>query len=164
LQRLLQTQITLTPRLLTPLLLFILLNACSQPGIDGGSPGPISDEQLHGLMVERINTLQRSIEVLVFEQNRTQSELDQTRRRRTADITAAAIELRDSLEEVVVLEPNLGLSAGDRSVFLALAQRLRDDSEELAELANGRRVGSLVDAVARLQSSCDSCHSLYRSN
>ena len=151
-------------RLFATLLLFILANACQQPGINDGSNLPISDEDVHGLMAGRINTLQRSIEVLVYEQNRTQTELDQAWRRRTADISAAAIELSDSMEEVILLEPRLGLSAGDRALFLTLAERLRDDSEALVELVNGRRVGSLEDAVTRLQSGCDSCHKLYRSN
>ena len=146
------------------ILVCVLLGACSQTAMQASSPDRVSDEALHGLMTERINILQRSIEVLLYEQNRTQTELDQSRRRQTAEIASAALALRDSVAEVSELEPRLGLSSANSSTFVSLAQQLRNDSEELAELANGARVGSLEDAVSRLQTTCDSCHNLYRND
>lgn len=149
---------------LLTILLISLLSACSQTGAADANFERVSDDALHGLMTERISLLQRSIEVLLYEQNRTQSELDQTRRRHTAEIAAAALELRDSVADVVALEPRLRLSGASSATFVNLVQQLRSDSEALAELANGTRVGSLEDAVLQLQSSCDSCHNLYRNN
>jgi hypothetical protein len=149
------------------ILLVMLLSACGQSGVaitTGTITEGVSDDALHGLMTERISLLQRSIEVLLYEQNRTQSELDQTRRRQTAEIAAAAIELRDSVAQVAALEPRLRLSPASSATFISLARQLHNDSEALAELANGMRVGSLEDAVLQLQTSCDSCHSLYRND
>lgn len=155
------------------ILLIILLGACSQSGSTlanspagtaSGMAERVSDDALHGLMTKRISTLVRSIEVLLYEQNRTQSELDQARRRQTAEIAAAAIELRDSVAQVEALESSLRLSSANSATFISLAQQLHSDSEALAELANGARVGSLEDAVLQLQTSCESCHSLYRND
>lgn len=141
---------------------FISLSSNSQPGAQAPAADTISDENLHGLMVERLNQLQQSIEQLLYQQNRTQSQIDQTRRTSVAEIAETATELRDSVQELVMLEPSLSLSPSNRPVFLALAQRLREDSQTLAELAMGTQVGSLDEAVLRLQENCESCHALYR--
>lgn len=102
------------------ILLIMLLSACGQSGVattTGTITERVSDDALHGLMTERISLLQRSIEVLLYEQNRTQSELDQTRRRQTAEIAAAALELRDSVAQVASLESRLRLSPASSATF-----------------------------------------------
>ncbi|NKB32697.1 MAG: hypothetical protein GKR91_06330 [Pseudomonadales bacterium] len=144
------------------LVFFISFGTSSQPGVQESTSDTISDENLHGLMVERLNELQQSIEQLVYQQNRTQSQIDQTRRTSAAEIATTALELRDSVQELEMIEPSLSLSPSNRTVFLALIQRLRDDSQSLADLAMGTQIGNLDEAVLRLQENCETCHALYR--
>jgi len=113
-------------------------------------------------MVERINRIQSSIEQLLYQQNRTQSEIEQSRRNSIREIATAAIELRDSVETLVLLEPTLNLSPENSTAFLSFAQQLRVNSQALADLATGNQVGNLSEVVMRLQESCNSCHTLYR--
>ncbi len=122
----------------------------------------VSDSNVHGLMVERINRIQSSIEQLLYQQNRTQSEIEQSRRNSIREIATAAIELRDSVETLVLLEPTLNLSPENSTAFLSFAQQLRVNSQALADLATGNQVGNLSEVVMRLQESCNSCHTLYR--
>jgi hypothetical protein len=142
--------------------LFISLNAISQANVPGSDSDSVSNENLHGLMIERINTLKTSIDQLLYQQNRTQSQIEGARRTGVGDIAATAIALRDSVEELIMIEPGLNISPASRPIFLELARRLRDDSQALADLALGSLVGNLDEAVVKLQNNCESCHALYR--
>ncbi|MFM1895355.1 MAG: hypothetical protein RLZZ385_429 [Pseudomonadota bacterium] len=137
----------------------VVLTACAR----APTPEAVSDADLHGLMTRRISALWNQIEVLAFDQHRTQPELDAERQRKSRDIALAAAELQQAARTILSLQPQLGLDAERGSRFNALAERLRADAASLQALAEDRRYAALQQAVQRTMETCATCHQLYRS-
>lgn len=140
-------------------MLALTLFACSQTG-EQTVTAP-RDEGLHALMVERIDTLQRRIDILTYDQNRSPVELEQAQRRASDEVASAARELAASVTLLDRTGAALGLSPSEQDQFQALALELRSASEDLALVAADADA-ELEPALERLQQSCAACHELYR--
>lgn len=147
------------PRTTSAILLALTLSACSQ-SVEQTAAVP-GDESLHALMVERIDTLQRRIDILTYDQNRSPGELEQAQRRASDEVADAARELAASVSLLDRAGAALGLSPAEQDQFQALALELRSASVDLALLAADADA-ELEPALESLQRSCASCHELYR--
>lgn len=145
----------------TPCLLLsvLLIGACSQTGV-APAPAP-QDGTLHALMIDRIDTLYRRIDILTFDQDRTPLELDRARQRGSEEVALAARELSASVGLLEQAGESLGLNRQQAMEFRALANELRDASDELARVAADPEA-DLGPALENLQQRCKSCHTLYR--
>lgn len=141
------------------LLLTLLMGACSQTGV-APAPAP-QDETLHALMIDRIDTLYRRIDILTFDQDRTPLELDRARQRGSEEVALAARELSASVGLLEEAGESLGLNRQQAMEFRALANELREASDDLARVAADPEA-DLGPALDTLQQRCDSCHALYR--
>jgi len=113
-------------------------------------------------MAQRIDGLYRRIEVLAFDQNRTQPELDLARQRVAGEITNDATALSAYAAELSAIGTTLELSAVERQEFLGLAGDLQEASENLILATSEGSSQNLTDAIYTLRETCAACHSLYR--
>ena len=141
------------------LLLPLLLVACSQT-VEQPDPAR-QDEDLHALMIDRIDTLYRRIDILTFDQDRTPLEVDRARQRGSEEVAASARELAASVGLLERAGESLGLNAQQQVQFQALANELRGAAEGLARTAADPEA-DLGPALITLQQSCEACHALYR--
>jgi len=146
-------------RVVLALLLPLVLATCTQTA---DQPGAASEnEALHALMIDRIDTLHRRIDILTFDRDRTPLALDRARQRGSEEVALAARELSASVGLLEQAGESLGLDSREAQQFRALANELRGASDALAEAAADPEA-ELGPALDNLQQSCDTCHALYR--
>lgn len=140
----------------------VFLAGCTTPDVMPGHGQPVDDVRLHALMTDRISVLSDQLDALMFEQHRTESELDALRSQRSAQVAAAAARLQQSARRLgETLPPQTGpLASPER--FSALAGQLAEHAGDLAQLAREERVERYQAVAARIKATCDTCHGLYR--
>lgn len=141
----------------------LLLAGCSAaPDRPPGHGEPLDNVRLHALMTDRIATLSDQLNALTFEQHRTESDLEELRGQRSAEVAAAAMRLEQSALRIAGAPPPATgpLASGER--FSALARQLAEGAGELAQLAREERVNRFQPAIERINATCNACHGLYR--
>jgi len=152
-------------KLLTVLCLpaLVLLQSCALNGNAPETTGArVVNPELHALMAKRINVLIGQMDVLMTDQVRTETELDQARKQNAMRIADSAVELQRAANQILSIQPKLALDADDAPVFHELATRLRGQGMELEALARRNQIDALRPAMARTKDTCMSCHSMFR--
>lgn len=142
--------------------LAILTGCSSGPDMTPGHGQPMDDVRLHVLMTDQISVLTDQLNTLMFEQHRTESELDALRGERSGQVATAARRLRQSALRISETPPaeTGALDAPER--FAALAGQLAEHAGELARLAQAEQVTRYQSVTSRINATCDACHGLYR--
>lgn len=117
---------------------------------------------LHAVTNERLRTLMAQMNALLFEQIRTEIELEEELRQKTFRIADAAAEIQQAADIILTIRPSLQLGQSDDATFAALAGKLKGQAEHLQDLARRNQVDALPEAVAQIQGTCVACHSLFR--
>lgn len=142
-------------------LILALLQACSSPGQPPVAQ-EIAQSDLHAIMTDRISDSIDRMDTLLHDQIRTETELDQDRRRNAAKIAIAAGELQQSVDMILALQPKLPLNKDEAPEFIALASQLKHQAATLQDLAQHNRIDGLRPAVERVKTTCNTCHKLFR--
>lgn len=147
--------------------LFILsvstLAACSNPG--GGVYEHInghSEPALHAVYFNRLHELMDKMDVLVLDRFTTQPELDKERRKYAQGVAHNAESMQQTIGKIIERMPPLQLTDSERQTFLALAQKLSEQSRLLQEQAELNYIDALDDIVCQINMTCRSCHTLLR--
>jgi len=135
--------------------------ACSVV-VPGSARENVSDSELHAVMSSQIDVLVRQLDVLIFDQHRTETELAQERQRRAARIAETAAELQLAADIVAEVMPALGLGESSAQLFLQLAGELKAQAAVLEAQARAGRVEAFEVSVQIINASCNACHELYR--
>lgn len=155
-------------RVLKPILCILLplgLIACSEAarqrtlsvgGRETGQPAlhAIHDDQLRVLM-DRMNNL-------MLERFMTEPELDAARRRQAQQIAVTADLLSQTVDAILATLPGLQLNSAEQATFRALADKLRAQTLYLREQAAQNHVDAIAGALQQLNTTCTSCHALFR--
>ncbi len=92
----------------------------------------------------------------------TQPELDQERRKYAQSVADSAENMQQTVGKIIDTMPALQLSDSERPTFLALAQKLSEQSRLLKEQALLNHIDALDDIVHQINMTCSSCHTLFR--
>lgn len=145
--------------------LALAVSSCATSRQSGTETRPVvADSHLHALMTGNIDVLFSQIEVLAFEQHRTQTELDLERSQKLTRIADAAAALQQSTAQILALQPTLAISPELAPAFTRLAQQLKTHSGELEQLARSHQIPDVEAAIARTRNTCTACHTLFRDN
>lgn len=137
--------------------LLVLLTACAP-----ATPRPSEVTARHAVQNQRLRTLMREFNSLMFEQLYTALELQDERRRKSHRIAESAKELASAAGQLPLFLPELSLNAEEQAAFLGRAQTLRTQADVLREAAlqgDGPAIGS---AIQELSDACIGCHRLFR--
>lgn len=116
----------------------------------------------HIIMSKNLQTLMAQMNTLLFDQIRTDVELDKDRYRNAKKVAEAAGELQKTIKLILEVQPSLKLGAKDDITFSTLADILRTQSGQLETLARQNKFNELPQAFSAVKNSCTSCHSLFR--
>lgn len=142
------------------------LAACSSPGngfhknINGHSE--TGRPALHAIYDDRLHTLMGKMDALMQDRFMTQPELDQERRKYAQSVADSAENMQQTVGKIIDTMPALQLSDSERPTFLALAQKLSEQSRLLKEQALLNHIDALDDIVHQINMTCSSCHTLFR--
>ena len=116
---------------------------------------------LHAIMNDRLRILMAQMNTLLFDQIRTEVELDQERRRNAVRIADAAGKLQQTVDMILAAQPSLQLTQNEAATFAALAGKLKIQAVQLQDLAQRNQIDALPQAVSQVRSTCMCCHSLF---
>lgn len=141
----------------------LLLAGCSTaPETAPGHGEPLDNVRLHALMTDRIAILSDQLNALTFDQHRTESDLEELRGQRSAEVAAAATRLQQSALRIAGTPPPVTGALASEERFSALARQLAEGAGELAQLAQEERVNRFQPTIERINATCNACHELYR--
>lgn len=147
--------------------LFILsvstLAACSNPG--GGVYEHVnghSEPALHAVYFNRLHELTDKMDILVLDRFTTQTELDRERRKYAQGVADNAESMQQTIGKIIERMPALQLTGSERQTFLALAQKLSQQSRLLQDQAELNYIDALDNIVCQIKMTCSSCHALFR--
>ncbi|MBK6959158.1 MAG: cytochrome c [Nitrosomonas sp.] len=63
---------------------------------------------------------------------------------------------------ILAAQPALNLAQHDSAVFLALANKLKEQAMQLENLARHNQIESLTETMTQITNTCNACHSLFR--
>ncbi|TAN49430.1 MAG: hypothetical protein EPN21_11890 [Methylococcaceae bacterium] len=150
-------------RLLIALLLS--LTACTPPSQRFASDAGRRETgvpALHAVHDEQLRELMSRMNSLLQERFMTEPELDVERRRHARHIAATAQNLSQTIDAILTTLPTLQLSAGEQTAFLALANKLREQSQNLQDQAGQNRMDAIPGTLEQISTTCTSCHALFR--
>jgi hypothetical protein len=151
------------PILLIPLLL--VLAGCADP-----ASHPVSDmgysetgqPALHAIQNQQLHTLMNQMNSVMRERFMTEPELDVERRLYTQRIAKVAQSLSQTLDAVRATSSTLKLDKTEETAFQALTQKLYKQAVELQEQAEHNRIEVIPATLEQINSTCTSCHALFR--
>ena len=137
--------------------LLAFLAACAP-----AAPRPSEAAPPHAVQNQRLKTLMREFNALMFEQLYTALELQEERRRKSSRIAEAATELAGAAEQLPLFIAELSLNGEERAAFLGHAQALRSQADVLREAALQGDGAAIGVAIEELGDACIGCHRLFR--
>ncbi len=117
---------------------------------------------LHAVQNERLRALMDEMNALLFERMPTELEIDRERRLKAAQIADVADTMARTVDGVVQSLPQLSLDAEEQTVFMVLANRLRQQVATLQAQARGNYIDLIPATMERIGATCDGCHQLFR--
>jgi hypothetical protein len=84
------------------------------------------------------------------------------RQLKTAEIARIAGELAASEKNIIETMPSLDLKADEKVTFTALAEKLRINALQMANLAEQNQLQAIPATLDTITTTCISCHVLFR--
>lgn len=149
--------------LLMPLLL--ALAACadstSHSVVDVGH-NETGQPALHAVHNNQLHELMNRMNSLMQERYMTEPELDVERRKYAQRMTKIAQSMLQTLDAILASSTTLKLSKAEESTFQALTEKLRKQTQELQIQGEQNRMDAIPGTLEQMNSTCTSCHSLFR--
>ncbi len=117
---------------------------------------------LHAIHDNDLRQLMLRMDALMQERFMTETQIDKERRKYTQRIADTALKLAQTVGTIVGKMPRLSLTQAEQATFLALASKLNQQAESLNDLASHNRVDEIDSALHQLNTTCVSCHALFR--
>ena len=152
---------------LYPLALILLtLTACYTPGSkfhnEIGGRSETGTPALHSIQDKQLRELMARMDALMQERFMTEPELDAERRKYAQRIAVNAQSMSQTVDSIIDRMPSLKLTGDEQHTFLALAQKLREQSRQLQEQAQLNQIDAIGSTVHVINTTCTSCHALFR--
>ncbi|OAI00275.1 hypothetical protein A1332_19005 [Methylomonas methanica] len=144
----------------------LILSACSSQSnqyahLEGGR-SQTGQPALHAVRDNRLHELMDRMDSLMHERFMTEQQLDVERRKYSRQIGEAARDLAANVEIMIARMPGLQLNAAEQTAFLALASKLREEMQQLQQLAEQNHIDAIPDSLHEINTTCTSCHALFR--
>ena len=144
---------------LAPPIFLAALFSCQAPSSGGGTPGSAS---LHALHSKQLRGVMNDISGVASE--RLPAELGNIGGGdpNLMEVARAASALTQSASRISSAVDSVSLEPKERKKFLSLARKLKTQSSNLQAQARAGDASSARLAMRRVNSTCNSCHSLFR--
>jgi hypothetical protein len=116
----------------------------------------------HAVHSQRVQSLMRSLDVLMHERLPQQMDLSTERATRIGEIAAVARSLAESADLLAGALAPIELSSEDRETFLALAAQMRERAALLGEADASLSTSQLREEIASIEQTCNECHARFR--
>jgi cytochrome c556 len=143
----------------------LCLMSCQRAQLNPDLPAGLSDTgqpALHAIRDQELRELMDKMDALMQERFLTETQLDQERRKYAQRIAESTASLSKTVDAILAKMPSLGLVAEEQRTFMALATKLRQQSGQLHELARDNRIDAIEQNLRQLNTTCISCHALFR--
>lgn len=121
----------------------------------------IHNNKLHDLM-DHLNELMGRMNVLSQERFLTEPELDAEYRKSAKQISTASQNLLETIDVIPMTLPSLQLSATEKTTFLALVAKLREQIQALQIQTTQHHPHVISNSLTEINTTCASCHALFR--
>lgn len=128
----------------------------------GDAQTDTGEPALHAIHDRQLRELMNRMDVLMHERFITETELDIERRKYATQIGNTATSLSDTVASIIGKLPSLSLQTSEQAVFLALANKLRQQAGELQQMARHNQIDAIDDHLRQINTTCSSCHALFR--
>lgn len=144
----------------------LILSACSSSGsqhahLEGGR-SQTGQPALHAVRDNQLRELMARMDSLMQERFMTEQQLDVERRKYSRQIGETARNLSANVGNIIAGMPGLQLNASEQTAFLALANKLREEAQQLQQLAEQNHIDAIPDSLHEINTTCTSCHALFR--
>lgn len=147
------------------LALMLLLTACSHVDnrrfMEGGR-SETGAPALHAIHDTQLRELMDRMDSLMQERFMTETQLDSERRKYARQIADSAQQVSKTVSDIIAKMPTLPLSSSEQTTFLALANKLYQQNQNLYEQAGQNRIDAIDDSLHQINTTCTSCHALFR--
>ncbi|MDO8844096.1 hypothetical protein [Methylicorpusculum sp.] len=123
----------------------------------------ITDRQavLHVITGSKLRDQMHRVNNLMLERNMTELELDSQRRQITSRVLDVATGAESAMDCMLAGVPSLNLNAERQKLFLALADKLRNEVKTLKTQAQTHQLADIPATLDRMDTTCKSCHELF---
>ncbi len=131
---------------------------------EDGPPQPLpgkSKSVLNAIHSDDVRIIMRRLNVLAYEREYTELELEKLRARQIKLLALTAGELAQTAEQLPEDIQN-NLSREDQTTFRAMASQLYSESLRLEEAVEANDHNALNAGYQRLRETCNACHRLFR--
>ncbi len=148
-----------------PVVWVLLVGSCSTGRIAPTSTGGRSETgrpALYAIHNSELHELMAKMDSLMQERFMTETQLDSERRKFSQRIADSALGLSKTVDAIIAKMSGLSLSPQEQTTFLALAGKLHQETEQLHDLASRNRIDAIDDTLHQINTTCISCHALFR--
>ena len=117
---------------------------------------------LHAVQDARLRTLMQQMNNLMFDNLRTELDIDRDRSRHARQIGESAAAMAKTVDDILANRTKLNLRPGEDEAFVALAIKLRKLAQKLQQEALNNQVDTLPKTLDQISLTCSSCHQLFR--
>ena len=142
-----------------------LLAACTEGGSYDAQFGRINETgrpEQHAIHDRQLRVMMARMNALLQERFMTETQRDSERRRYAQRLADSAMSLSETVDSIIAQMPSLALTESEQVAFLALANKLREQSGQLYDLAGRERLDKIDASLSELKTTCTSCHAMFR--
>lgn len=142
----------------------LVLSACAQHDEPSNLGGESTTGQpaLHSIHDSQLRLMMDRMDTLMHERFMTETQLDSERRKYAQRIADSAQKLSQTVDTIISKMPSLPLTPSEQTTFLALANKLHDQTGQLYDLASRNRLEDINVRLHQINTTCISCHALFR--
>lgn len=149
----------------SPLVIILVLTACTttpREHVAEGGRSQTGQPALHAIRDTELHELMTRMDNLMQERFMTETQLDGERRKYARRIADTAQALSQTVTAIIGKMPDLALTPAEQTTFMALANKLRQQTDHLNEVASHNQIDGIDDSLHQINTTCMSCHALFR--
>ncbi|MEQ8426385.1 MAG: cytochrome c [Gammaproteobacteria bacterium] len=124
------------------------------------------EDSSHALLTEihstEVRHIMRKLNVLLFEREHTQLELQRLRRQQLSLLVEETESLSRTAGDISLIDSLKKLSEEQQAMFKSMANELNDVARQLSAADVNGHEHDIETAYIRLQETCNTCHKLFR--
>jgi cytochrome c556 len=115
----------------------------------------------HVIHDDRLQQLIIQMNALVYEQTHDSLEITSKNHQKIKKLAEKAVQLSGTSKSIIEKLPSLGLSLDEQASFIALAEKLPNQSRKMEAKARKGQIEAIPAMLEQLTQTCGSCHALF---
>lgn len=115
---------------------------------------------MHGIQSQRVKDLMHKF---TFDPLSESEQGVAEEQRRADQLAEVAFSMSETSKSLMTTAKDLQMSDADRATFLSLAEKFRGQADAVGQAAKAKNFTEARRAIDRMQSTCNACHTLFRS-